>query len=64
MNNERKHLSQLLIVPFKSGYTLHDFDGVRVSFHRTKTGALRARRKRLEVIHDSTNDRAATSQAY
>lgn len=36
------------IVEYRSGYVLRDREGQRLSFHRTKSGALRARRALIE----------------
>jgi hypothetical protein len=41
-------LTRLPIVPHGRGFVLQDRKGNRISFHRTMTGALRARREKLE----------------
>lgn len=41
-------LTHLPIVAHGRGYQLQDRNGNRISWHRTMTGALRARRERLQ----------------
>ena len=43
-----QHLTRFPLVPHLSGYLLQDSDGERISFHRTKSGALRKRRELIE----------------
>ena len=47
------HLSRFPLVPYRSGFLLQDRDGERISFHRTKTGALRKRREIIEEEQQS-----------
>ena len=46
------HLTRYPIVPYLSGFALLDVEGNRISFHRTKSGALRARRLLINGDND------------
>ena len=48
-----QHLTCYPVVPFRSGFLLQDRDGERLSFHRTKSGALRKRRELIEEEQQS-----------
>jgi len=50
-----RQLSRYPIVPYRTGYRLTDSAGRQISFHRTVSGALRARR----VLVADDNERKA-----
>lgn len=51
-----QHLSRYPIKPHGKGFLLLDRDGMPISYHRTKTGALRKRRDIIE--QETKNDHA------
>jgi hypothetical protein len=53
MTDDARHLSRFPIVQLRPAwFALQDHKGEQLSYHRTKTGALRARRKWVEEQHD------------